>query len=140
MITEEELVKQKDLAEETIDRMFLTQDEFASRRERRAYNQRLTKSLKKSGPKMQSQILRFDKTRLWCQNKTNEELMEMVGNRKLDNYPAVQLTIGEAADAINSGVGLQSTGISNTDKNAIAEVFRLRVQKQKEENNNQPEI
>ena len=121
------------------DKMFSEKaPEFISRRERRGRAQRVSKVLKAKEKDMQSQFLRYDKTRLWCQNKTTEQLMEMVQAKKLDNYPARQLTLEQAAEDINSGENLQSTGMSNTDRNAIAHVMKGRLEQQKE--NTQPTI
>lgn len=104
---------------------------MSTSKERRVKRQEMRnarKTIEQKGHIMQSQMLRYDKTILWCEGKTAEEIMEMVKLKKLDNYPAKAKDLAETEEMLKTGVGLQSTGLSNTDMNAIGNVFKYRKQ------------
>lgn len=65
-----------------------------------------------------------------------EECAQVVNDRKMPNYPVKQKTAEEAYLALEHGLGLGETGVSQTDQYAIMERIRNGANKDQETSSN----
>ncbi len=83
------------------------------------------------------QTLRYQKTILWLDGKTQEDIHEMIETRSMKDYPVKATNIREAKEHLKDKIGLQTTGISRTDRDAIGKVLEehARIGRMKPETN-----
>ncbi len=90
---------------------------------RRNLKRKFFRDIAKQQGVLNKQGLRYIKTTLWCEGKTQEDFNRMLETKRMENYPTEAKTEEEAAKDIKEGTRLKSTGISETDRNAIGAVL-----------------
>lgn len=90
--------------------------------------------MKSKGELIEKQMHRFMITQVWASYQTQDQILETIKNREMADYPVNAKTVDEAKEMITTHRDLRTTGISNTDKNAIAEVLGEIIRQQQNKN------